>query len=49
MWTGAGAAHGNHALARRGALSVTDPSDLFELDLTLDLTREPPPTQPSLF
>ncbi|HUF84056.1 MAG TPA: DNA-processing protein DprA [Acidimicrobiia bacterium] len=50
VWTGPGATDGNRALARRGAIGVSDPAELFELDLTVEPTppRSPPP-QPSLF
>ena len=31
VWVGAGASDGNHALVRRGAIPITDPSKLFEI------------------
>ena len=45
VWTGPGATDGNRALARRGASPVSDPIELFGLDLTV----EPAPRQTSLF
>jgi predicted Rossmann fold nucleotide-binding protein DprA/Smf involved in DNA uptake len=45
VWTRPGATDGNRALARRGAVPVSDPDELFGLDLTF----EPPPRRPSLF
>jgi predicted Rossmann fold nucleotide-binding protein DprA/Smf involved in DNA uptake len=45
VWTGRGAKDGNRALARRGATPVSDPAELFDLDLT----HEPAPGQTSLF
>jgi predicted Rossmann fold nucleotide-binding protein DprA/Smf involved in DNA uptake len=45
VWTGPGATDGNRALARRGASPVSDPIELFGLDLTV----VPAPRQPRLF
>lgn len=44
VWTGDGAKEGNHALAARGAIPITDLSRLFEMDPAL-----PAPLQSSLF
>lgn len=44
VWVGAGASDGNHALVRRGAIAVTDPSQLFEIG-----PLPPEPQQDSLF
>lgn len=44
VWVGAGAQDGNHALVERGAIAVSDPSQLFEIG-----PLEPEPQQDSLF
>jgi len=45
VWAGAGAEDGNRALIDRGGVPITDVSQLFEIDTTV----EPPPLQDSLF
>jgi predicted Rossmann fold nucleotide-binding protein DprA/Smf involved in DNA uptake len=45
VWAGAGAKDGNHALIDRGGVPITDVSQLFEIDTTV----EAPPLQHSLF
>jgi predicted Rossmann fold nucleotide-binding protein DprA/Smf involved in DNA uptake len=44
VWAGDGANDGNHALARRGATPITDPSQLFEIG-----PLQPEPLQDALF
>ena len=41
VWTGPDAPSGNHVLARRGALPVADPADLFDLELASPTRQEP--------
>ncbi|MGI9644900.1 MAG: DNA-processing protein DprA [Ilumatobacteraceae bacterium] len=45
VWAGDGAEDGNHALIERGGVPVTDVSQRFEIDTSV----EPPPLQDSLF
>ncbi len=46
VWAGAGAKDGNHALIHRGARAITDLTQLFEIDMAMDV---PPPLQETLF